>query len=153
MFPLHCCLKPFLGAAPQGRERLTLVRSHSVPFWTDQVSLKDVCFYRNCLALAEPLCLTPCCTEPQDKGDTGRANGRKACSHFSGFMRSLFNRVSCFPVQGFMVFPLGVSCCPFSNESQRVLQQAFYGSPAPARKSMHHGCWAQALCICWNHSL
>ena len=28
---------------------------------------------------------------------------------FSGFMSSLFNRGSCFPVQGFMV-PLGVSC-------------------------------------------
>ena len=46
-FRLTVAEKHFLGAAPQGRERLTLVRSHSVPFLADQMSLKDICFFRN----------------------------------------------------------------------------------------------------------
>ena len=76
------------------------------------------------LAPAEPLCLTPCCTTPQDKGDMGRANGRRALSHVGGRAeprrppvqvmmvagQNLENhriRVSCFPSRGFMFSLIG----------------------------------------------
>jgi hypothetical protein len=99
--------------------------------------------FRIPMAPVEPLCLTPCCTVPQDKGDTDRANGRWACSHeggraeprrppYLGFMFSLVGfhvfplRVSCFPSWGFMfsrsgfhVFPRGVSCSPFQDTYPR----------------------------------
>ena len=58
-------------------EQLQASSTYSHPYVSEEHA------FRIHMAPAEPLCLTPCCTEPQDKGDTGRANGRWACSHES----------------------------------------------------------------------
>ena len=45
------------------------------------------------MAPAEPPRLTPCCTLPQDKGDTAQANARKARSHVCVAGRNLENHI------------------------------------------------------------
>ena len=60
------------------------------------------------MAPAEPPRLTPCCTTPQDRGDTTQANARKAHSHLCVAGRNLENHI----IQGFMFSHVGFHVFP-----------------------------------------
>jgi hypothetical protein len=84
----------------------SLLGLHVFPFWGFMFSLFGFHVFPF-MALAEPLCLTPCCTEPQDKGDTGRANGQWAYSLM------------------LHVFPRGVSCLPYVDLGDKDVDNSY----------------------------